>query len=76
MNNLIKKYRFLLVVVIVALTFFSVLQFSELTTNPGFNDYISSEAGNREYLNKLDTIFGGSEKIILILRSKEDMHGY
>ena len=49
------------------LGFISVSQFSKLTINPSFNDYIPSEVGNRAYLQKLNGIFGGSEKIMLIL---------
>ncbi len=47
----------------------SVLQLHKLTINPSFDDYIPEEVGNRVYLNKLDSLFGGNEKIMLILTS-------
>ncbi len=47
----------------------SVLQFHKLTINPSFDDYIPKEVSNRVYLDKLDSLFGGNEKIMLILTS-------
>ncbi|WP_430972767.1 efflux RND transporter permease subunit [Sunxiuqinia rutila] len=67
MNTLVKKYRFSLIIGIIALALLSVSQFSKLTINPSFDDYIPTNVGNRAYLNQLDSIFGGSEKIMLIL---------
>jgi len=45
-NTLIKKYRLLLVTRVVVLAFFPVSQFSKLTINPSYNDYIRSGAGS------------------------------
>ena len=73
MNTLIRKYRLPLVISIVLLAIYSVSQFSKLTINPSFNEYIPSNVGNRAYLKKLDSIFGGNEKIMLILTSENDI---
>lgn len=72
MNTIINKYRFLLVTGVVVLALLSFSQLSKLTINPGFNDYIPDEIGNRAYMNKLDSIFGGNEKIMLILTTEDD----
>lgn len=71
MNKLISKYRILIVVSIIFVVLLSVSQFSKLKINPSFDDYIPKEVGNRAYLKKLDSIFGGSEKILLILTNEE-----
>jgi predicted RND superfamily exporter protein len=70
-NKLIHKYRFLLVFGVIVLAVLSVGQFSKLKINPSFNDYIPDGVGNRAYLKKLDSIFGGSEKLLLILTHDE-----
>ena len=67
MDTLIGKYRFLLIAAVILLAILSVSQYPKLTINPSFNNYIPDEVGNRAYLKKLDSIFGGSEKIMLIL---------
>ncbi len=67
METLIRKYRFLIISLVAILALFSFTQFPKLTINPGFDEYIPSEIGNRRYLKKLDSIFGGNEKIMLIL---------
>lgn len=73
MGILIKKYRILFVVATVLLAFFMLSQFPKLTINPSFDDYIPSEVGNRANLKKLNAIFGGSEKIMLILEDEKDI---
>lgn len=67
MNILIKKYTFLFISGVVALFLFSVSQLPKLTINPGFDEYIPDNVGNRAYLNQLDSIFGGNEKIMVLI---------
>ncbi|MGM0376104.1 MAG: efflux RND transporter permease subunit [Bacteroidota bacterium] len=67
MKTIIKKYTFLFISGVVALLLFSVSQLPKLTINPGFDEYIPDNVGNRAHLNQLDSIFGGNEKIIVIL---------
>ena len=67
MEKIINKYRVLLIIIIVVLTVLSIGQFQRLRINPSFNDYIPEGVSNRIYLKKLDSIFGGSEKLLLIL---------
>ncbi len=67
MKTLINKYRLFVVAAVVVMVFFSLFQINKLTIDTGFEQYIPGEVGNRAYLRKLDTIFGGSEKIMLIM---------
>ncbi|WP_238480319.1 efflux RND transporter permease subunit [Mangrovibacterium lignilyticum] len=71
METLIKKYRFLLLAGIIVLAALSFMQFDKLRINPSFNDYIPSDVGNRAYMQKLDSIFGGNEKIMLIITNDD-----
>ncbi len=52
---------------VAVLTVISVLQIPKLAINPGFEEYIPGDVGNRAYMQQLDSIFGGNEKIMLIL---------
>ncbi|WP_245995010.1 efflux RND transporter permease subunit [Mangrovibacterium diazotrophicum] len=67
MENLISKYRLWLVAILVVFTAVAVTQFDRLRINPSFNDYIPGGVGNHVYMQKLDSLFGGNEKIMLIL---------
>lgn len=71
MDKIINNYRILLLISIIVLVGLSVGQFSKLRINPSFNDYIPDGVGNKVYLKKLDSIFGGSEKLLLILTNDE-----
>lgn len=52
---------------VVVCTALSILQIPKLSINPGFEEYIPGDVGNRAYMQQLDSIFGGNEKIMLIL---------
>ncbi len=43
------------------------MQYSRLTINPSFDEYIPDGVSNRINLRKIDSIFGGREKIMVIL---------
>ncbi|RUT73417.1 RND family transporter [Ancylomarina longa] len=58
-----------MIISVVLLTVLSFSQYSKLHINPSFNDYIPKEVGNRANLKKLDSIFGGNEKLLLIMNS-------
>jgi predicted RND superfamily exporter protein len=47
------------------------LQFPKLSVNPNFSDYIPDHITNKKYLKVLDSIFGGSETILIILNSDD-----
>ncbi|MFO7999980.1 MAG: MMPL family transporter [Marinilabilia sp.] len=69
MNKIIRKYTFLFLSGVVAILLISVSQIPKLSINPEFENYIPGDVGNRAHLNTLDSIFGGNEKIIIILES-------
>jgi hypothetical protein len=66
-----KKYRNFLIIAVVVFVILSILKIPKLSINPGFDDYIPENTGNRAYLNRLDSIFGGNEKILIILKNDE-----
>ena len=70
-ETIIHRYRFLLLATVLVLAAFAVLQFPKLSINPSFNEYIPDDVGNRAYMQKLDSIFGGNEKIMLILTDEQ-----
>ena len=60
-----------MIIAVVVFVILSILQIPKLSINPGFDDYIPENTGNRAYLNRLDSIFGGNEKILIILKNDE-----
>ncbi len=73
MIRIINKYRILILILSFTLAVLSVFQFSKLKINEGFTEYIPKDVGNRAHLQVLDSIFGGSEKIMLILTDEKDI---
>ena len=73
MNTLSNKYKGLFIGITVLLMAISAMQIPNLTIDSGFNDYIPGEVGNKAYLNEIDSIFGGNEKILLILTKDSDI---
>lgn len=60
-----------MIIAVVVFVILSILKIPKLSINPGFDDYIPENTGNRAYLNRLDSIFGGNEKILIILKNDE-----
>ncbi len=71
MRKLVQQYRALLIFAVITLTAISLVQFPKLTVNSNFDDYIPDGIKNKEYLKVLDSIFGGSESILIILNSND-----
>ncbi len=71
MRKLVQQYRVLLIFAVIMLTVISLIQFPKLTVNSNFDDYIPDGIKNKEYLKVLDSIFGGSESILVILNSND-----
>lgn len=70
---IIGKYRTVLVVATLLLAFFAVSMFSRLSINPDFTKYVPPGVGNRENLITINEIFGGSEKILLVLTNENNI---
>ena len=64
-------YRTTLIAGISILTILSLWLFPHLSINPSFDSYIPENVNNRAFLNKLDSIFGGNEKLLLIQYNEE-----
>lgn len=71
MDDKIIKYRLPIVAISVLITLASLLLFPRLTVNSNFNDYVSDKIENKVYLKQLDSIFGGSEMIVVMLQSDD-----
>ncbi|WP_291862751.1 efflux RND transporter permease subunit [Marinilabilia sp.] len=63
-------YRIFLVAGIGILTILSLLLIPRLSINPSFDIYIPENVGNKTVLNRLDSIFGSNEKLLLIQKNK------
>jgi hydrophobe/amphiphile efflux-3 (HAE3) family protein len=71
MQERIIKYRIVIVVASVVITLLSLLMFPKLEVNTNLDDSIPETIENRVYLKKLDSIFGGSEMILIMLHSED-----
>nr|WP_321451289.1 MMPL family transporter [uncultured Carboxylicivirga sp.] len=71
MRRIIERYRITLIVIITLGALASLSLYPRLTINTDFSDYIPSNVGNRANLQKIDSIFGGSEKIVVVLQNEK-----
>lgn len=71
MKNIIKKHRFTLIALIILGALGSISLLPQLTINTDFTEYLPHEIGNRKKLKELDKIFGGNEKVVVILHNKK-----
>ncbi|MBK5203209.1 MAG: RND family transporter [Prolixibacteraceae bacterium] len=72
-NILSNKYKYLFIVITIILIIISAKQIPNLKIDVGFDNYIPGEVGNKTYLNEIDSIFGSSEKILIILTKDRDI---
>ncbi|TFH39005.1 MAG: RND family transporter [Bacteroidia bacterium] len=71
MQEKIIKYRHLIVITAVAITLMSLLLIPRLTVNPNLDEYVPDHIQNKVYMRKLDSIFGGSETILVMLHAED-----
>lgn len=71
MRRIIERYRITLIVIITLGALASLSLYPGLTINTDFSDYIPGNVGNRANLQKIDSIFGGSEKIVVVLQNEK-----
>lgn len=69
MKDSIIKYRLPIVITALIITFLSLLVFPRLKVNANVDDYVPDSVKNKVYLKKLDSIFGGSEMILVMLQN-------
>lgn len=71
MRDRIIKYRLLIVITSVAITILMLLAIPKLRVNANVDDYVPDTIRNKVYLKKLDSIFGGSEMILVMLHTED-----
>ncbi len=65
------QFRIAIVITSIVITLCALLLFPRLKVNPNLEDYIPEHIENRVYLRKLDSIFGGSEMIMVMLQTED-----
>jgi predicted RND superfamily exporter protein len=71
MQDKIIKYRSVIVIAAIAITLLSLLLIPRLQVNSNVDDYVPDTIKNKVHLKELDSIFGGSEMILLMLHSED-----
>ena len=71
MNHWLIKYRLLILLLFTGITLLSLLFIPRLEVNPDLDKYIPDNIENKDYTRQLDSIFGGSEMILLMLQSED-----
>jgi len=71
MQDKIIKYRSIIVIAATVITLLSLFLIPRLQVNANVDDYVPDTIKNKVYLKELDSIFGGSEMILLMLNSED-----
>ena len=71
MKIFIIKYRLVIVLVAILITLLSLVLFPRLKINANVDDYVPDSVTNKIHLKKLDSIFGGSEMILVMLQTDD-----
>ena len=71
MQDKIIKYRSFIVITATVITLLSLILIPRLQVNSNVDDYVPDTIKNKVYLKELDSIFGGSEMILLMLHSED-----
>ncbi len=71
MSKYIIKYRLGIVLVALGITIVAALGFPKLKVNANVDDYVPDTVKNKIYLKQLDSIFGGSELILVMLQARD-----
>lgn len=71
MNYWLIKYRLPIVILFAGITLLSLLALPKLEVNPDLEKYVPDNIGNQKYIKELDSIFGGSEMILVMLETED-----
>ena len=71
MQEKIIKYRALIVITAIVITLLSFFTFPNLKVNANLDDYVPDSVKNKVHLKTLDSIFGGSEVILVMLHTED-----
>lgn len=71
MNHWLVKYRLGILIVFIGITLISMLFITRLEVNPNLDRYVPDNIENKIYTRQLDSIFGGSEMLLLMLEADD-----
>jgi len=71
MNHWISKYRLPIVLLFSGITLASLFLLPRLQVNPDLASYVPDGMGNKKYMKQLDSIFGGSEMVLVMLQAPD-----
>ncbi|MCK4990383.1 MAG: hypothetical protein KAS29_07845, partial [Bacteroidales bacterium] len=71
MNHWIIKYRLPIVLLFTGITLASLFLLPRLQVNSDLGSYVPDGMGNKKYMKQLDSIFGGSEMVLVMLQAPD-----
>ncbi len=71
MNFWLIKYRLPIVLLFSVITVLSLLLLPRLEVNPDLDSYVPDRIGNQKYMKELDSIFGGSEMVMVMMQAED-----
>ncbi len=71
MNYWLIKYRLPIVIFFSVITILSLLLLPRLEVNPDLDKYIPERIENQKHIQELDSIFGGSEMVMVMLHAED-----
>jgi len=71
MKNWILRFRLPIVLLFTGITILSIFLLPRLQVNPDLASYVPDGMGNKKYMKQLDSIFGGSEMVLVMLQAPD-----
>ncbi len=71
MNHWLLRYRLQILILFIGITLLSLFFITRLEVNPNLDRYVPDNIENEIYIRQLDSIFGGSEMLLLMLEADD-----
>jgi predicted RND superfamily exporter protein len=71
MNHWIVKYRLPILILFTGITLASLFLLPRLEVNPDLASYVPDGMGNKKHMKELDSIFGGSEMVLIMMQAPD-----
>jgi len=71
MNHWIINYRLPIILLFTGITVASLFLLPRLEVNPDLASYVPDGMGNKKHMKELDSIFGGSEMILVMMQAQD-----
>ena len=71
MKNWIIRFRLPIVLLFTGITLASLFLLPRLQVNPDLASYVPDGMGNKKYMKQLDSIFGGSEMVLVMMQAPD-----